>query len=95
MSDLVDRLRAEAAKVRCPCAPCQGTAALLNEAADEVADAQQWRSVAEPQLARLASDTCWHCHDGLLPAGRPHCEDCPPDGDCDVEGCTAPGCAAP
>ena len=48
----------------------------------------------EGQLERAAEgDVCWHCHDELEPAARPRCETCPHDGECDVEGCTAPGCA--
>jgi hypothetical protein len=36
-------------------------------------------------------DVCWHCHVCLEPAPR-HCESCPPEGECDVEGCDQPGC---
>jgi hypothetical protein len=38
-------------------------------------------------------DVCWHCHVCLTPAPAPrHCESCPPEGECDVEGCAEPGC---
>lgn len=37
-------------------------------------------------------DVCWHCLDVLEPQGRPHCNACPPDGDCDDAECTEPGC---
>jgi len=47
-------------------------------------------------IALLAVDqhnVCWHCGDMLEPELRPHCERC--SGECDVEGCEAPGCNPP
>jgi hypothetical protein len=40
----------------------------------------------------LPADYCWHCGDGIEPEPAPHCEACPPFGDCDDEGCLEPGC---
>lgn len=40
-------------------------------------------------------DVCWHCHSVLIPEPAPHCEQCPPVGECDAVGCDEPGCAAP
>jgi hypothetical protein len=37
-------------------------------------------------------DLCWHCHAVLIPEPA-HCDRCPAPGDCDVEGCSAPGCS--
>ena len=44
----------------------------------------------EPVKATLVC--CWHCLDVLEPEPWPHCQACPAKNDCDVEGCTAPGC---
>lgn len=37
-------------------------------------------------------DVCWHCRAVLMP-DPPRCEQCPPPGDCDVDGCDEPGCS--
>ncbi len=37
-------------------------------------------------------DVCWHCRACLAPE-PPHCDQCPPPGDCDVLGCDEPGCS--
>ncbi len=39
-----------------------------------------------------AFDVGWHCLCCLEPA-PPHCEHCPPPGECDVLGCDEPGCS--
>jgi hypothetical protein len=36
-------------------------------------------------------DVCWHCHVCLVPEPM-HCDQCPPPGECDLVGCTEPGC---
>ena len=38
-------------------------------------------------------DVCWHCRIVLLPEPHPHCDQCPPFGECDVLGCDEPGCS--
>ena len=43
-------------------------------------------------LVEAAGDYCWHCGVALVERGRPHCHKCPPDVDCDVDGCQEPGC---
>lgn len=42
-----------------------------------------------------AVDVCWHCRAVLMPEPMPHCDQCPPFGDCDVLGCDEPGCNEP
>jgi hypothetical protein len=37
-------------------------------------------------------DVCWHCRAVLLPEPAPHCDQCPPVGECDIVGCGEPGC---
>lgn len=37
-------------------------------------------------------DVCWHCRAVLMPEPAPHCDQCPPFGDCDELGCDEPGC---
>lgn len=36
-------------------------------------------------------DVCWHCHVCLVPEPA-HCEQCPPPDECDLVGCSEPGC---
>lgn len=45
-----------------------------------------------PQRHAPDPNVCWHCKVCLVPAAR-HCESCPPEGECDVEGCEQEGCA--
>lgn len=37
-------------------------------------------------------DVCWHCRVVLLPEPAPHCDQCPPFGECDELACAEPGC---
>jgi len=61
---------------------------------DRDADAALGKHVMglEGELLPLeARDYCWHCKCKMVPVL--HCEDCPPPGECDVDGCTADGCS--
>ena len=55
-------------------------------------------AITEPQavhadIVKPVVESCWHCHDVLLPSPAPRCESCPDE--CDVEGCNAPGLRGP
>lgn len=61
-----------------------------------ISTVDRWARALDMDPAVLAfgsreTDVCWHCRVCLVPAVR-HCELCPPEGDCDVEGCQQPGC---
>ncbi len=62
--------------------------------ADYQATSGDLRAENEGLKAKLKDrDICWHCKDTLLePDGRPHCESCPAEGDCDDAACSEDGC---
>jgi chromosome segregation ATPase len=61
--------------------------------AHAAAEAREAALKVELQRARDRAEVCWHCHD-MLGELLPKCDNCPEPGDCDIEGCEEPGCAA-
>lgn len=71
-----------------------GKLVLFSDHEREVARRDARIAELEAELANWKTPSCWHCHVLLEDEpGRPHCTDCPPDGDCDDCECKEPGCA--